>query len=183
MKFPMILTHRDNPMAQIVVANADQLAEAPEAFQPAATAPATVVAAAAIPGVNLADELAALDARRKSLDEAVNDFTAHVQTESEKLATMRGQIDADRAQLDTLRAALEQDRAAWEASKNSTQPPDGAGAATGETAGDSTANQAAAEGAATGDAAAPAAAPAKRTRAAAAAPAAAPAAATTGEGA
>lgn len=160
--FPMVLTHRTDRSAQIVVANAEQLAEVPEEFQPPTTAPA--IASAAIPGVNLSAELAELDERRKSLDEAVDEFTAHVQTETDKLAALRRQIDTDRAELTAHRAALDDERARWDAQKNSAQPPDDAG--TGETAGDAAANQAAAEGAATGETAAPAAAPAKRTRAA-----------------
>jgi hypothetical protein len=165
MQFPMILTHRDNPHAQIVVANAEQLADAPAAFLPPASAgtPAVVMASAAIQGVNIADDLADLDAQRAEFSRTVDEFTAHVQTETEQLAAMRTQIDADRSVLDELRAQLEQDRAAFEAQKNSAQPP-----AIGDATGDAGANQATAQETATGDAAAAQTAPAKRTRAAAA---------------
>jgi hypothetical protein len=90
LQFPMTLTHRSNPHAQVVVANAEQLAEMPAEYLPATIggAPAVVTAAAAIPGVNLdAGTSTAVDTaeeaeRRQSLDEAVDEFTAHVQAET-----------------------------------------------------------------------------------------------------
>lgn len=167
--FPMILTHRTDRSAQIVVANAEQLAEVPEDFLPPTTA-TTAIASAAIPGVNLSAELAELDERRKSLDEAVDEFTAHVQTETDKLAALRRQIDTDRAELNAHRAALDDERARWDAQKNSAQPPE-SGADTGHPAADAAAD-AAAPPADAGtpavvdpDATAAPAAPAKRTRA------------------
>jgi hypothetical protein len=155
MKFPMILTHRSNPHAQIVVANADQLAEAPEDFLPPASA-APTFAAAAIPGVNL--DTAEDAERRQSLGEAVDEFTAHVQAEETRLAAARAQLDADRAALDEQIEALARDRADFEAQRASTT------AGTGETAGETGTASATAEGAATGDSAAAPVAPAKRTR-------------------
>lgn len=175
MKFPMILTHRSNPHAQIVVANAEQLAEAPEEFQPQTTGtPAVVTAAAAIPGVNLdAGTGATVDSaedaeRRKSLDEAVEEFTAHVQAETAKLDAERAKIDQDRAELIKQAAALAEqsealtrERAEFEAQRAATTTT---AAGTGDIGGDTGDTSATAEGAATGDAATPTAAPAKRTR-------------------
>lgn len=158
-QFPMILTHRENAHAQIVVANAEQLADVPEEFLPPASVP-TVTAAAAIPGANIDAGVAELDAQRAEFSRTVDEFTAHVQTETEQLAVMRAEIDAEREQLDADRAQLEQDRAAFEAQKNSAQPP-----ATGDVAGETGADQAGAQGAGTGEDAAQAAAPAKRTTA------------------
>jgi TolA-binding protein len=157
-QFPMILTHRENAHAQIVVANAEQLADVPEEFLPAVAADVVtaVTAAAAIPGVSLDASLADLDAQRAEFSRTVDEFTAHVQTETEQLAAMRAQIDSDRSDLEELRAQLEQDRATFETQRASTA------AGTGETAGETGAASAIAEGAATGDAATPA----KRTRAA-----------------
>jgi hypothetical protein len=160
MKFPMILTHRSNPHAQIVVANAEQLAEAPEDFLPpaSAAAPAVVSASAAIPGVNL--DTAQDAERRQSLGEAVDEFTAHVQAEETRLATARAQLDADRAALDEQIEALARDRAEFEALRAASASI----TATGESAGDTGTVSATAEGAATGETATAPAAPAKRTR-------------------
>jgi len=176
LQFPMTLTHRDNPHAQVVVATVEQLAEMPAEFLPddIGTLPAVVTADAAIPGVNLdvaaAGNVVAEDAeRRQSLDEAVDEFTAHVQAEETRLAAAREQIEQDRAALREQTAALNEqmealarERAEFEAQRAATTSTT---AATGDTAGDTGAASAAAEGAATGDAAATAAAPAKRTRA------------------
>jgi hypothetical protein len=155
MKFPMILTHRDNPHAQIVIATAEQLADVPEEFLPpgGTAAPAVVTAAAAIPGVNL--DTAEDTERRQSLEEAVDEFTAHVQAETAKIDAAHAQLDADRAALEEQADALSRERAEFEAQR---------AAATGEIAGDAGAASATAEGAATGDTATPPAAPAKRTR-------------------
>jgi hypothetical protein len=167
LQFPMILTHRDNPHAQVVVATAEQLAEIPAEYLPGGvdSAPAVVTAAAAIPGVNLnagsADHSASIAAdaeRRQSLDEAVDEFTAHVQAETAKIEAARAQLDADRAVLGEQIEALARERADFEAQRASTT------AGTGETAGDTGTASATVEGAATGDAATPPAAPAKRTR-------------------
>lgn len=176
LQFPMVLTHRSNPHAQVVVANAEQLAEIPEDYLPATVDGAAVVtAAAAIPGVNLetgagstgsGDNSAALAEAegRQSLNEAVDEFTAHVQSETAKLDAARAQIDADRAELVKQAAALAEqsealtrERAEFEAQRAA------AAAGTGDIGGDTGTASATAEGAATGDAAAPA-APAKRTR-------------------
>lgn len=161
MKFPMILTHRDNPHAQIVVATAEQLAEVPAEFLPPAgtAAPAVATAAAAIPGVSLG---AAEDAeRRQSLEEAVDEFTAHVQVETAKIDAARAQLDADRAALDEKMEALARERAEFEAARATSAITTG----TGETAGDVGTASATADGAATGETPAPAAAGAKRSRA------------------
>lgn len=176
LQFPMTLTHRSNPHAQVVVANAEQLAEIPAEYLPEGVtgAQAVVTAAAAIPGVNLDagtdDNSAAIadDAeRRQSLDEAVDEFTAHVQAETAKIDAARAQLDADRAALAEQTAALTEqqealarERAEFEAHRAITT----SGAGTGDIGGDTGAASAAAEGAATGDTGAAAAAPAKRTR-------------------
>ena len=149
---------------QVVVASAEQLAEIPAEYLPATTgdAPAVVTAAAAIPGVNLDTGTAvAVDTadeaeRRQSLDEAVDEFTAHVQAETAK-------IDAERAQLEQDRATLARERADFEVQRSITT----SGAGTDDTAGDTGAASSTTEGAGTGDISAPAATPAKRTRAAA----------------
>lgn len=169
LQFPMTLTHRSNPHAQVVVANAEQLAEIPAEYLPEATgdAPAVVTAAAAIPGVNLDTVDTVEDAeRRQSLAEAVDEFTAHVQAETAKIDAARSQLEQDRATLDQQTAALNEqmealarERAEFEVQRAPTT------AGTGETTGDTGTASAAAEGAATGDAAAAPAAPAKRTRA------------------
>lgn len=158
MKFPMILTHRDNPHAQIVVATAEQLAEVPVEFLPPAStaAPAVVTAAAAIPGVNL--DTAEDAERRQSLEEAVDEFTAHVQAETAKIDAARVQLDADRAALNEQMEAVARERAEFEAQRTSTT------AGTGETAGDTGVASATAESAAAGEAPAPAAAGGKRNR-------------------
>ena len=176
LQFPMVLTHRSNPHAQVVVANAEQLAEIPADYLPETTgdAPAVVAAAAAIPGVNLdAGTGATVDAAdeaegRQSLNEAVDEFTAHVQAETAKIDAARTQLAADRATLDQQTAALNEqmealarERAEFEAQRASTT------AGTGDIGGDTGAASPAAEGAATGDTATPPAAPAKRTRGAA----------------
>jgi hypothetical protein len=176
LQFPMTLTHRSNPHAQVVVANAEQLAEIPAEYLPEGVdgAPAVVTAAAAIPGVNLdAGTSAAVDVaddaeRRQSLDEAVDEFTAHVQAETAKIDAARAQLDADRAELIKQAAALAEqsealtrERAEFEAQRAAAAGP---AAGTGDAAGDTGAAPAAAEGAATGETPA---APAKRTRSAA----------------
>jgi len=172
LQFPMTLTHRSNPHAQVVVANAEQLAEIPAEYLPETTgdAPAVVTAAAAIPGVNL--DAGTVDSaeeaeRRQSLDEAVDEFTAHVQAETSKIDAARAQLDADRATLAEQTAALNEqmealarDRADFEAQRAAAAGVAG----TGDIGGDTGAASAAAEGAATGDTATPPAAPAKRTR-------------------
>lgn len=177
MQFPMILTHRSNPHAQVVVANAEQLAEIPAEYLPETTgdAPAVVTAAAAVPGVNFDTDTSTNititdDAeRRQSLDEAVDEFTAHVQAETAKIDTARAQIDADRAELIKQAAALAEqsealtrERAEFEALRAAAAGTAG----TGDIGGDTGAASATTEGAGTGDAATPPAAPAKRTRAA-----------------
>jgi hypothetical protein len=169
LQFPMTLTHRSNPHAQVVVANAEQLAQMPEEYLPEAigSAPAVVTAAAAIPGVNLgADTGINVGAteeteRRQSLDEAVDEFTAHVQAEETRLAAARAQIEQDRAALRDQHEALARERAEFEAQRVAAASTT---AGTGDIGGDTGPASAAAEGAATGDAATPPAAPAKRTR-------------------
>lgn len=156
LQFPMTLTHRDNPHAQVVVANAEQLAQMPEEYLPLTIGgtPAVVTAAAAIPGVNLDATRGATAEeaeRRQSLEEAVDEFTAHVQAETAK-------IDAARAQLEQDRATLARERADFEAQKNLAQIPAADAAAPPADAGT--------PAAADPDAAAPPVAPAKRTRAA-----------------
>jgi hypothetical protein len=170
MQFPMTLTHRSNPHAQVVVANAEQLAEIDPDYLPtiAAGVPAVLTAAAAIPGVNLDAGTTAVDIaedaeRRQSLDEAVDEFTAHVQAETAKIDAARQQLDADRATLAQQIADLARERAEFEAQRATTVA---APAGTGDIGGDAGATSAAAEGDATGDTAAAPAAPAKRTRAA-----------------
>lgn len=174
LQFPMTLTHRSNPHAQVVVANAEQLAEIPAEYLPETVdgTPAVVTAAAAIPGVNLdagtSDNSAAIadDAeRRQSLDEAVDEFSKHVQAEETRLGALRDQIEQDRATLREQTAALTEqqealarDRAEFEAQRATTT------AGTGDIGGDAGTASAAAEGVATGDTATPPAAPAKRTR-------------------
>jgi hypothetical protein len=180
LQFPMTLTHRSNPHAQVVVANAEQLAEIPAEYLPEGVdgTPAVVTAAAAIPGVNLdagtGDNTAATAdeaERRQSLDEAVDEFTAHVQAETAKIDAARAQLDADRAELVKQAAALAEqsemltrERAEFEAQRAAAA---GTAAGTGDISGDTGATSAAAEGAATGETATTPAAPAKRTRAAA----------------
>lgn len=181
LQFPMILTHRDNPHAQVVVATAEQLAEMPAEYLPAdiGTLPAVVTAAAAIPGVNLdvaaAGNVAADTADdaegRQSLAEAVDEFTAHVQAEEKRLAAIRDEIERDRRELSQQVAALNDreqalanDRTEFEAQRAAITGTIGGTGDTAAYAGDASA---AAEGAATGDEAAAPAAPAKRTRAAA----------------
>jgi hypothetical protein len=175
-QFPMVLTHRGNPHAQIVVANAEQLAEVPEEFLPVDVMTAIVTAGAAIPGVNLetASNAGTVDSaeeaeRRKSLDEAVDEFTAHVQAETSKLDAARAELERDRAALQQGVAALEEqqealarERAEFEAQRATTTTAAG----TGDIGGETGAASASTEGAATGETAAAAAAPAKRTRAA-----------------
>jgi hypothetical protein len=177
-QFPMVLTHRSNPHAQVVVANAEQLAEIPAEYLPETIdgTPAVLTAAAAIPGVNLeAGTSTAVDAaeqaeRRQSLDEAVDEFTTHVQAETAKIDTARAQLEQDRATLGQQTAALNEqmealarERAEFEAQRATTTSTAG----TGDIAGDTGTASAAAEGAATGETPAAPAAPAKRTRAAA----------------
>jgi hypothetical protein len=188
LQFPMTLTHRSNPHAQVVVANAEQLAQMPEEYLPEAIggAPAVVTAAAAIPGVNLdagtgdnSTAIADEAERRQSLDEAVDEFTAHVQAEENRLTALRTQLAADRTaheenvskyavQFVQEREAIKQDREALtrERAEFEAQRAAGAGttAGTGDIGGDTGAASPAAEGAATGDAATLPAAPAKRTR-------------------
>jgi TolA-binding protein len=176
LQFPMTLTHRSNPHAQVVVANAEQLAEIPAEYLPETTgdAPAVVTAAAAIPGVNLdagadvgTSDTAEQAERRQSLDEAVDEFTAHVQAEETRLAAARNQIEQDRATLREQTAALTEQQEALARERAEFDAQRAAAAGTGDIGGDTGAASPAAEGAATGDAATPPAAPAKRTRAAA----------------
>lgn len=165
LQFPMTLTHRDNPHAQVVVANAEQLAQMPEEYLPITIGnlPALVTAAAAIPGVNL-DTSAAIEIdvgeqaeRRQSLNEAVDEFTTHVQAETTRIDAARAQIELDRAALREQVEALARERAVFDSLRTGT----------GETTGDTGDTAPAAEGDATGDTTTPPAAPAKRTRGAA----------------
>jgi TolA-binding protein len=173
LQFPMTLTHRSNPHAQVVVANAEQLAEIPAEYllETVDGTPAVVTAAAAVPGVNLdtgtGDNSTAIadDAeRRQSLDEAVDEFTAHVQAEETRLAGMRDQIEQDRATLREQTAALTEQQEALARERADFEAQRAAVAGTGDIGGDTGAASAAAEGAATGDTVTPPAAPAKRTR-------------------
>lgn len=159
MKFPMILTHRSNSHAQIVVANEEQLAAAPEDYLPPVTSavasPSLFEVSDAMQRANRAEENAALDERSQALDKAVDQFTAHVQAETAKLDAARAQIEQERATLAQQTSALSEkqdalarERAEFETQKNMAQMS-AAGAV-----------------APPGDAGTSPAAPAKRTRAA-----------------
>jgi hypothetical protein len=166
LQFPMTLTHRSNPHAQVVVANAEQLAEIPAEYLPETVdgTPAVVTAAAAVPGVNLDTAIADDAERRQSLDEAVDEFTAHVQAETAKIDAARAQLDADRATLREQTAALTEQQEALARERADFEAQRAAAAGTGDIGGDTAAASAVAEGAATGDTVTPPAAPAKRTR-------------------
>jgi hypothetical protein len=160
LQFPMQVTHRDNPHAVVTVATQDQYDSLPDEYKLQGVG--EPLAASAIPGVNL-DMPSAVsaedDERRKSLDEAVDEFTAHVQAEDNRLNAARAQLDADRAALTEQQEALARERAEFEAQR-------AAAAGTGDIAGAAGAASSTPEDAATGDTATPPAAPAKRTRAA-----------------
>lgn len=154
LQFPMTLTHRSNPHAQVVVANAEQLAEIPAEYLPETVdgTPAVVTAAAAIPGVNL--DAGTVDSaedteRRQSLAEAVDEFTAHVQAEETRLAGMRDQIEQDRTTLREQTAALTEQQEALARERADFEAQRAAVAGTGDIGGDTGAASAA---------------PAKRTR-------------------
>lgn len=180
MKFPMTVTHRSNPHAQVVVSNREQYDELPEEYKQQNTGSGTgadivTLAASAIPGVNLGDGagIVTVDSaedteRRKSLDEAVDEFTAHVQTETAKLDAARAELERDRAALQQGVAALEEQQEALareRANFNAQRMIETSGAGTGDIGGETGAASPAAEGAPAGETAAVPAAPAKRTRA------------------
>lgn len=122
LQFPMILKHRSDPHAQIVVASAEQLAEVPEDFRPL-TVDTAASAVAAAASADLDAVHAELDARRKALDESADEFATYVLEQTQKIDAARAELQKDADELAAQQDALSRERAEFEALRATAAAP------------------------------------------------------------